>query len=306
MKNYYRVLEIDPNADQARIEAAYRVKRGTTFLGERTFAEWETRSLLHKRSALLNEAYRTLRDPASRRRYDRLLRDRDARTLFVVCRHCGHSEEIPIRESRNTHDCLVCGETIELAGNDAGRVANGAFWQQVLAFLDLSRHATDDQLPPNLFHFMSDSSRFTLRCTSRGEFWLFAYGPAAFALTRDIGDRRDVREWDGDAGIGHLTLTQDIDTSAHLLRALENRLPGEVDRAYFSVGDRKHGFAEPNILFISALTDVCPSTAAAEWRACRKNLYAANRPVRGNWLDRLRDCHASAYGSKRRARGLVN
>lgn len=58
----YRILQVDPSAEQAVIQAAYRVLA-------RTFHPDGDQPDLH-RMAELNRAYSILRDPESRRRYD--------------------------------------------------------------------------------------------------------------------------------------------------------------------------------------------------------------------------------------------
>lgn len=63
-KNLYKVLQVDPEADQDVITAAYRV------LADRLHPERDTTGVAEYRMAELNRAYTVLGNPSDRRAYD--------------------------------------------------------------------------------------------------------------------------------------------------------------------------------------------------------------------------------------------
>ena len=62
--DYYRVLQVDPEADAEIITAAFRV------LARRLHPDRDSTGVEEYRMAELNRAYTVLRDPAKRRQYD--------------------------------------------------------------------------------------------------------------------------------------------------------------------------------------------------------------------------------------------
>jgi curved DNA-binding protein CbpA len=64
MNDYYRVLQVDPEADPEIITAAFRV------LARRLHPDRDITGVQEYRMAELNRAYSVLRDPAQRRQYD--------------------------------------------------------------------------------------------------------------------------------------------------------------------------------------------------------------------------------------------
>ncbi len=68
--NYYRLLEVDPKADQQTLKEAYLTK----------IKEWhpdknpDRTAEAEEKTKTLNQAYRVLQDPEQRRNYDRMLR----------------------------------------------------------------------------------------------------------------------------------------------------------------------------------------------------------------------------------------
>ena len=70
MVDYYRVLQVRRDAEPEVIERAYKA------LSMKYHPDVSAPSRQHdatRRMQLINEAYRTLRDPAARRRYDAIL-----------------------------------------------------------------------------------------------------------------------------------------------------------------------------------------------------------------------------------------
>jgi curved DNA-binding protein len=64
LRDYYRVLQVDPEADPEIITAAFRV------LARRLHPDRDITGVEEYRMAELNRAYSVLRDPAKRRQYD--------------------------------------------------------------------------------------------------------------------------------------------------------------------------------------------------------------------------------------------
>jgi hypothetical protein len=71
-RNYYRILHVQPEAPLEVIRASYRGMMTKMRLHPDLGGDHET-------AVLVNEAYAVLSDPVRRERYDRLLRERDAR-----------------------------------------------------------------------------------------------------------------------------------------------------------------------------------------------------------------------------------
>jgi curved DNA-binding protein CbpA len=63
-RDYYKILQVDPEASVAVITAAYKV------LAKRFHPETDLSGVHEVRMAELDRAYNTLRDPAARQRYD--------------------------------------------------------------------------------------------------------------------------------------------------------------------------------------------------------------------------------------------
>ena len=64
LPDYYRILQVDPEADAEVITAAFRV------LARRLHPDRDTSGVQEHRMAELNRAYSVLRDPQQRRQYD--------------------------------------------------------------------------------------------------------------------------------------------------------------------------------------------------------------------------------------------
>jgi len=112
----YRVLQVDPSAEQAVIQAAYRALA-------RKFHPDGVEPDAH-RMAELNRAYSELRDPERRRRYD-------------VRRSMARSQPIPVADSGGRVDVWTSGRaTHEPVVLDFGRYVG---WQ----IPDLARHDPD-------------------------------------------------------------------------------------------------------------------------------------------------------------------
>lgn len=112
----YRILQVDPSAEQVVIQAAYRV------LARRFHPDGDEPDA--HRMAELNRAYATLRDPESRRRYDL------KRTMI-------HAQPIPVVATGGRVDAWTPRRTsAEPVLLDFGRYAG---WR----ISDLARHDPD-------------------------------------------------------------------------------------------------------------------------------------------------------------------
>jgi curved DNA-binding protein CbpA len=115
-KDAYRILQVDPSAEQVVIQAAYRV------LARRFHPDGDEPDA--HRMAELNRAYATLRDPESRRRHDL------KRTML-------HAQPIPVVATGGRVDAWTPRRTpTEPALLDFGRYAG---WR----ISDLARHDPD-------------------------------------------------------------------------------------------------------------------------------------------------------------------
>jgi hypothetical protein len=88
MRNYYRILEIEPDADAAAIEAAYQR------LARRYHPDANPSREARGRLKRINEAYEVLRNPASRSKYD-ARRRRDAGELEAEAARAATREDAP-------------------------------------------------------------------------------------------------------------------------------------------------------------------------------------------------------------------
>lgn len=86
--DYYKILQIDPEADQEIVTAAFRA------LARRLHPDRDITGVDEYRMAELNRAYAVLRDPARRRRYDD---DRALRMQAMGLDEPGGSETGPAR-----------------------------------------------------------------------------------------------------------------------------------------------------------------------------------------------------------------
>ncbi len=119
LRNYYRLLHVQPDAPVEVIHASYRTMM-------REMRQHPDLGGLDSYAALLNEAYSTLCDPALRAAYDRKLPVRFERRPHPAhtprnsehrCRRCGTS--LPDRHG-SCLNCPVCGSPLQ-QGKEAAR-----------------------------------------------------------------------------------------------------------------------------------------------------------------------------------------
>ncbi len=108
MINYYKILQVDPIADQAIIKSAYRtlmlrLKKHPDHGGKNNDAQ------------KINEAYKILKDPVNRRQYDKnnfhiLSNENRSKNYYVRCYFCGSINRIDLRKSSPQLKAITCGK----------------------------------------------------------------------------------------------------------------------------------------------------------------------------------------------------
>jgi len=110
MLNYYKILQVDPIADQAVIKSAYRtlmlrLKKHPDHGGGKNDAQ------------KINEAYKILKDPSNRRQYDKnnyhnlnARNDNSPRYYYVRCYFCSSINRIDLKKSSLQPKAITCGK----------------------------------------------------------------------------------------------------------------------------------------------------------------------------------------------------
>ena len=109
-KNYYKILQVDPSAEQAIIKSAFRtlmleLKKHPDCGGE------------HENAQLINEAYEVLKNPISRKEYDkqnyfeiRNSGERSNSAYYMRCYFCGTINRIYFNADQNQLKSISCGK----------------------------------------------------------------------------------------------------------------------------------------------------------------------------------------------------
>lgn len=117
--NYYQILHVQPDAPDEVIKSTYRTLMQRMRLHPDLGGS-------HSGATLINEAFRTLGDPARRAEYDRMLNTPDERPTETVepappsecCAFCGSPE--PPYETDTDRICVDCGAALAPATRHHG------------------------------------------------------------------------------------------------------------------------------------------------------------------------------------------
>ncbi|MBK1649072.1 J domain-containing protein [Rhabdochromatium marinum] len=302
MNNYYHLLDIEPSAGASDIRSAYKLKCKEYHPDKVAYLGADLQAVAARKMILINEAYRILGDKASRRQYDNSLKGNAVdRSIYVVCRSCGHSVQAN-PEEECIHHCAVCGEEIHLKFCQQPNLTADFNWHAILTFLQLSQHTGPGLAAPSSVQLRAQTLRFTLSYIPLDGFCLFTHGHQAYNLACQIAWHNEQHDWDQQEDIGYLSLPADINQTATMLERLECQLDLDAIKVYFNAGERKRGLAEPNVLFISAMLDISLITAQETWQKSGRNLYAVQWTIGDAWQERLQNCYWIVYGEPRRTR----
>ncbi len=110
MVNYYKILQVDPIADQAIIKSAYR----TLMLRLKNHPDHGGGNNTAQK---INEAYKVLKDPANRKQYDKNNyhrlnngKDNSPKYYYVRCYFCSSVNRIDLKKSSPQLKAITCGK----------------------------------------------------------------------------------------------------------------------------------------------------------------------------------------------------
>ncbi|MFC1585589.1 DnaJ family molecular chaperone [Fibrobacterota bacterium] len=302
MRKYYEILAIPEEADAETIEKAYYKCCKSYHPDKLSHLGAEFQSLASAKMTLINEAYRILRDPENRKKYNQNPALFHSSGFFAICRFCGYSSWTSDYIGLKSISCPSCGRSFESQLRSTGHHLWDDF-KPLLYFLDLSHRNLSDFQISSAIQFFYQKSPVVLDCMPDGKWCLFTQSKAMHQCWRQIHPSW-VKKWDSALNVGFCIVSDStIPVMADIFLKLIHGIQSEcLPQAVITPTDRKEGVAEPNTLLLSALADKCIVQARNIWRSSGGNLFACDFELEPGWEERLEQLFAMVYESRRKER----
>jgi len=300
MLKYYRILDIPEISPQAVVEAAYRKQCKACHPDKVNHLGSEFKNLASAKMVLLNEAYRILGNPISRKKYNHNPESFHSPGFFTICRNCGCPYWLLEYQELQSLECTSCGESL-YTGSITPKTRLWKDISPILHYLRLSHQSAGPAHLPSSLQITYLSHPITLDMMNDGRWCLFTQSESIHKKWRLYGFK-GVQKWDEDLATGFCFFSgSDFSEMSDVFnKIIPASLPVDDINAMLTPTNRKDGAAEPNIMLISALSDKSLVTAAELWKVSGGNLFACKADAAPGWESRLEKLYRMVHYPKRK------